>query len=179
MLSSLGYLTGGSAAAEAGQVLADPKDKIELVNRLEQAVELMGRNRHADAVEVLEALSVEEPESGHILSRLGESLLVTRNYKRAALIYRRLIRIVPEDEIPLVNLGSLAVMNKEHEQAVGYFESALEINPNQVEALLNLGYLNHRVLFNRQKAKAYYSRFLEAAPSDRQAAQIRSLLEQL
>jgi len=181
MLRALGYITGGSAAApaEEGTTRADPKDRIEVVNRLEMAVELMGRNRHAEAVGILEELANQEPESGNIHSRLGESLLVAHRYAKAARVYRRLCRLTPEDPIPLVNLGSIAFMDKEYEKAAGYFESALEISPRQVEALLNLGYLNHRFLGNREKTREYYGRFLEAAPNDPQAAQIRSLLGML
>jgi choline-sulfatase len=180
MLLALGYLTDDAATGpEAGTALADPKDRIEVVNRLELAVELMGRDRHADAVGILEELAAEEPESGIIHNRLGESLLVTRRYARAARVYRRLTRLTPGDPIPLVNLGSLAFMDKEYQRAANYFEGALEISPRQVEALLNLGYLNHRMLGNRKKAREYYGRFLEVAPNDPQAASIRSLLDMI
>ena len=178
MLRSLGYLTGGNTATRIDGPRADPKERIAIVNRLERAVELMGANRHGQAVVLLEALAVEESESSQILNRLGESLLATGQYGRAATIYRQLVQLTPEDEIPLVNLGSIAITRKEHEKAVDCFERALAINPRQVEALLNLGYLNQRVLFNRKKAKEYYRRFLEAAPNDPQAGKIRSLLDQ-
>ncbi len=180
MLRALGYLTGDSAPPlEAGEALPDPKDRIEVVNRLELAVELMGQNRHADAVGILEELAAEEPDSGIIHNLLGESLLVTRRYAKAARVYRRLSRLTPDDPIPLVNLGSLSFMDKEYDKAAAYFEQALELSPRQVEALLNLGYLNHQKLGNRQKAREYYGRFLEAAPNDPQAPKIRSLLDML
>jgi choline-sulfatase len=180
MLRALGYLTRGEApTTKEDEPLPDPKDRISVVTRLEQALDLMGQGRHADAIKILEELAVEEPESGNIYRQLGEALLASHHFARAANIYRRLCRLTPNDPIPLVNLGSLAFMDKEYEKAAGYFERAVEISPHQVEALLNLGYIHQRVLGNRKKAREYYSRFLEAAPNDPQAARIRSILNQI
>ena len=44
---------------------------------------------------------------------------------------------------------------------------------------LALGDLSQKVLGNRAKARAYYRRFLEAAPGDPQAARIRALVDML
>lgn len=180
MLRALGYITGGDVStAKEGAALPDPKDRIGIVTRLEQAMDLLGQNRPADAIKILEELAVEEPESGNIHRQLGEALLASRRFARAANIYRRLCRLAPNDPIPLVNLGTLAFMDKEYEKAAGYYERAVALSPNQVEALLNLGDINQRVLGNREKAREYYSRFLQAAPNDPQAARIRSILNQI
>jgi len=181
MLRELGYVTGSAAPAEEGREreLPDPKDKREVLARLQTASTLVYEGNTEAALRLLDGLLREEPDSPQVLTLAGEALLRVKNYAAARDVYLKLLERDPRSEDALVNLGSLYLVRNEPKLALPYFERALEVNPSSADALFSLGNLYYRTFPDPTKARHFFERFLEVAPSDPQAASVRNLLRSL
>ncbi len=78
---------------------------------------------------------------------------------------RRLLQIAPDFSIPLHNLGTLAHRRGEYDEAIGYFNQALEKEPTYLLARLHLGD-SLRSAGRLQEAYRAYESVLELEPQN-------------
>ena len=78
----------------------------------------------------------------------------------AVTFYKESIRLQPDYEHALNNLGNLLKSKKQYEQAEKLLSRATEINPKFAAAFMNLGIV-HQAQRNYQKAETSYKRALE------------------
>jgi arylsulfatase A-like enzyme/Tfp pilus assembly protein PilF len=96
-LEALGYLGAGADAAAIGDEKEgkDPKDLIATFNRLRKAAEAVRARRHAEALPILEAVVVEDPQNAFAHMLLGSALIGTHDYKGAARALKAYLAIAP------------------------------------------------------------------------------------
>jgi len=92
-------------------------------------------------------------------------------------VIERLLQLKPGDGKVLMNLGLLAISAGEIDTAVEYLEQARAARPDDPLVLLNLGQLHYHVRGDHERGRLYLERFVELAPDDRAAPDIRRLLE--
>lgn len=185
MLQRLGYVTGTApdpakikSAQDAG-TLPDPKDRIGAIAECERAAQLVTAGQLAEARSALEALLQREPRCATALSLLGQAAISAQDFARAESAYQRLLRLKPGDADALINLAAIYRTLEQPRRAAPFLEQALNSNPTSADALIMLADIEHNVLGRRDRARTYYERFLEAAPSDAYAPQVRKILETL
>ncbi len=111
----------------------------------------------------------DDPESAEALYGLGSSMLELSNVTGARQNFERATKAKAgyPDTLPNAwnNLGLLATREGRMEDAVGYFQRALEINPNHLVALDNLGNAYRRLRLWAD-AQRVFQHTVEIAPED-------------
>jgi arylsulfatase A-like enzyme len=176
-LEALGYVGSSAAAPEPEGSLPDPKERVDTILEFEQALDLLNRRRTREALTLLEELARREPNSASIHEVLGGTLLSAQQLGDARKIFERLLVLKPGDGKVLMNLGLLAISAREMDAAVAYLEQAHAARPDDPLVLLNLGQLYYHVRGDHERGRPYLERFVELAPEDRAAPDIRKLLE--
>lgn len=115
---------------------ADPKDKTVA---LTYARALHALDQNAQAVAVLQGLAIRYPEDLKVLGAYGKALADAGRLREAADVLARAHTPERPDWSVLSAQGSIADQLGNHEEARGYYQSALKIRPNEPAVLSNLG----------------------------------------
>lgn len=105
---------------------------------LNQAEQLIGRRRYRDAARLLDQVLRHDSVSVPALTLRGICSAELGDLKQARGFFTRLLEISP-DESALLNLGNIAQLEHDWENAVEFFNRAVAINPNMPAALNNRG----------------------------------------
>lgn len=115
---------------------ADPKNK---TTALAYARALRGLDQNAQAVAVLQGLAIRRPNDLEALGAYGKALADAGRLHEAADVLARAHTPDRPDWSVLSAQGSIADQLGNHEDARGYYQSALKIRPNEPAVLSNLG----------------------------------------
>jgi Flp pilus assembly protein TadD len=135
---------------------ANRKDKTVAIT---YARALHALDQNAQAVAVLQGLAIQNPEDMKVLSAYGKALADAGRLKEAADVLSRAHTPERPDWSVLSTQGSIADQLGAHEDARGYYETALKIRPNDPTVLSNLG-LSHAL--SRQLPRAEETLLLAA-----------------
>ena len=97
---------------------------ISVVNRYIQAVHVAADGDHEQAIELLEALVEESPESDSIFRVLGQSYLTARRFADAQLAFENSLRNNPDDAGNLCGLGDSFFYRNLNKEAQVVYEQA-------------------------------------------------------
>jgi len=231
-LNALGYVSAGRPRRiDLGTTAPDPKDRVEILKILDSAGAMLGKERYAEAAQMMERCLPRDPtnplihiylataldkmgdyrrevqfyqdalaqkiETGEIDSRLGKAYLRLQELDKAVEALTRAVALDPLDLDSFRNLGtaqlqlghideaekafrSILVENSRYAAAYNglglvaiqrdrvaearrNFEKAIEVGPDEVEPLLNLGLL-YQKSGDKRLAIHYYQMFLSKAP---------------
>ena len=111
-LESLGYVGSQTeiAAPAAGETLADPKDKREVLERYRTAVDLAGERRWPQAIALLQQILHDEPEMADVWSQLAVFATRIDRFDQALDAYRHRITISPQE--PAAYIGAATTLLK-------------------------------------------------------------------
>lgn len=171
-LKSLGYV--GSAArrtlsgASDYRKLPDPKEKLGVYTRLQDALLDKQNNRLRQAIGKFQQLTEQDPnlidayiETGLCYKRLGQYASAVEQFKKA-------LERDPANTVATYNLAhSYALAGKIEEAQVG-FHRTLELNPRESRAHVGLG-IAHQMQGKLEPAVEEYRRALEINPSESRA----------
>jgi Flp pilus assembly protein TadD len=87
------------------------------------------------ACSVLQPLVDRNPLHVGLLGQYGKALLATERLQEAQAVYERYCVLRPQDPLPRVELGGLAVSRGDSVSALEHFRSALEVDPGYAAAL--------------------------------------------
>ena len=106
---------------------------------------------------------------GDSFQALGNAATAKEHFRQAGDYYRRLLTgDSPHNTEPFNNLGILAGKLGEHDEAIRYFKSALEIDPNDLKVNQNLGELYFR-LQKFDNSGPHFQKVIEIDPQNTQA----------
>lgn len=165
-LESLGYVGARQARAGAGPQadLRDPKDMLGVLRGLERARELLQRDEHAEAVDVLEPLVAQSPESDELRATLGAAYLKLGRYAEAEREILASLRGTPGDPHRLCWLGDALYGQGKVAEAVQCYEQAVAAFADHAPAHNKLG-----VIFMRQddvtRAYQHVERYAQLNPT--------------
>jgi arylsulfatase A-like enzyme/Flp pilus assembly protein TadD len=134
-LASLGYVGAGhspipTAPAEA----ADPKDKIEVFNRLRRANSAVRERRFADALPILREVLAREPRNAFARLVLGSAHMGQGQYARAIAEYREYLTLVPTSAYAHHWIAICYLRMGDSERALAETEGTLAIDPRFTDA---------------------------------------------
>jgi arylsulfatase A-like enzyme/thioredoxin-like negative regulator of GroEL len=97
-LAALGYMATDPNAGKAGgkNAAADAKDKIEISNLMNQANVLREDGNCAEAVPILKKLITEEPEVTPLYVKLGQCLVLMKDYAQAKVVLGQILASKPD-----------------------------------------------------------------------------------
>lgn len=157
------------------KILLNFEELIEKVNKLKK------KENYKEAIDILEDLYRNSPNSEEIKSLLIETLFsfggylndtYVEKYKEAEAIFRQIIEMEPNNYRAHYNLGIAYFNLHKIELAIKSYEIALKLKPDYKHCIYNLG-LVYEELGNYKKALEYYEKALEIDPMFTYALQAR------
>jgi tetratricopeptide (TPR) repeat protein len=139
-LAALGYLassnTGHSTAP--GQAMADPKDKIEIANQLEEALIAQQEGRLEDAIPLLQKVLAKDPNMAAAYQGLGSAWLGLKNYDKALPALRKAVELRPDSIIAREALAKALFESGDMEASAIELQAALTISPSSTHLRISL-----------------------------------------
>jgi cytochrome c-type biogenesis protein CcmH/NrfG len=117
------------------------------------------------------------PDDPFLLAEIGKIYYQTRQFPMAVKYYEDSVRVKP-DAVVLVKLGGAYHFNKDDDKAIGAWNHALRLDPNNPDALFNIGYVEWQAKGNRKAAIAAWQKLLKTNPNHPKRAQVEELLAQ-
>jgi arylsulfatase A-like enzyme/Flp pilus assembly protein TadD len=163
-LESLGYVASASPRRGEGASLADPKDRIEVYERLHGILARQGSSPDELVSEYRKVLEL-EPENLWARIRLANVLADEERYEEALVEYRALIGASAMDARAFQNLGVALLLLDRVEEALELTADAVQARPWDPDVHVLRGEALERA--NRpEDAKAAYDRAIDLEPED-------------
>ncbi len=143
--------------ARAHKVAPENTDIIFLLARVS-----MSQNYFEDAIPLLESGVKLDPKRADLLSALGESYFMAGKVEKAIDVFKALIELEPSAR-SYVFMGLSYRHLGRFDEARGYFQQALKLDPHNASALFNLGYVEGRQ-GNKAAAEQLFQASLRANP---------------
>ena len=144
-LQALGYFISAGAEAQ-GEIepvtLPDPKTRVAIFNRYQQATSLLGRGGHKRAIPVLREVVSADPGNPRFEMDLASALLQNGDYPESERLLLRLIQDHPEDARYRFLLGKAYLATDQKDKALSAFEKVLELEPEHFQAQFRLSMLH-------------------------------------
>jgi tetratricopeptide (TPR) repeat protein len=153
-LQSLGYASAGTQhEVRIDMSGPDPKDRINILNVLEQAGNLMNHKRFRESVPLLEAAVKQDPTNPLIYQHLGACFQQLGQYLKAAQLYQQAIQNKADTDQTHAELGEIFVRIGNKSGAIQCMEHAAKLNPSNLQNLSNLAtfYLESSELENTER----------------------------
>jgi tetratricopeptide (TPR) repeat protein len=125
-------------------------ERIEL--NIERARLLIEMERLEEAKQIYLNILLQDPSQFIALNNLGALLNIMGHHKAALKVYRKVIALNPDSPKARVNLAHNLRESCELEEARLYYESALQLVPDLVEAHIGLSYV---LMYLREEAAAW------------------------
>jgi arylsulfatase A-like enzyme/Flp pilus assembly protein TadD len=137
-LAALGYVGGGSSVALSlpGDTLPDPKDKVKLLERYREAVDLAGALKLDAAAAGFRAILGEDPEMTDVWRQLAEIEVRRGNMPEAITAYRQVISRNPKDAGSLLGVTSVLLRVGQLDAARQHAELAVSVAPASAHEML-------------------------------------------
>ena len=137
-LAALGYVGGGSSVALSlpGDTLADPKDKVQLLERYRQASDLAGASKFDEAAAGFRAVLAEDPDMSDVWRQLAEVEVRRGSMPEAIAAYREVIARNPKDAGSLLGMASALLRIGQLEPARQHAELAIAVAPASAHEML-------------------------------------------
>ncbi|MCF8365388.1 MAG: tetratricopeptide repeat protein [Bacteroidales bacterium] len=140
---------------------------IDNVNPLAYFIRSMALLEQADTATAIKNLQVAiDQNSEYFEAQLQLGIVLAAQKKPIAINYlQNAINILPQTIEPYYQLGLFFQENGKTESAIQTYSSILDINPDFVPALYNLGYINLVFEHDFVKAIDYFSQVIQIAPN--------------
>ena len=167
-LRSLGYVSGGSRPAPAPTTagaadLADPKDMVETLDRINRIYASFGGGEFDEVVQEARSILAANPDNASVRYYLAGALVSLGRHDEALREFDALIARSPRDTEALSNKGWCLINMERYEEAAAVFEQVLKLNPSHVHARASLGNIAF-VRGNYDEAQRIYEDVLKREP---------------
>jgi cytochrome c-type biogenesis protein CcmH/NrfG len=127
--------------------------------------------------ELLLARLRQSPDDPILLAEIGKIYYQMRQFPIAAKYYEDSVRAKP-DAVVLVKLGGAYHFDGDDDRAIGAWNNALRLDPDNPDALFNIGFVQWHARGNRKEAIAAWQGLLKTNPNHPKRAQVEELLAQ-
>jgi len=117
------------------------------------------------------------PDDPLLLAEIGKIYYQARQFPTAAKYYADSVRVKPDAAV-LVKLGGAYHFSGDHDKAIGAWNHALRLDPNNPDALFNIGFVKWQAKGDRKAAVAAWQKLLKTNPNHPKRAQVEELLAQ-
>jgi cytochrome c-type biogenesis protein CcmH/NrfG len=117
------------------------------------------------------------PDDPFLLAEIGKVYYQMRRYSVAAKYYGDSVRLRPDAAV-FVKLGGAYHFDGDDEKAIGAWNHALRLDPNNPDALFNIGFVKWHVQGNPKGAIAAWQKLLKTNPNHPRRAHVEELLVQ-
>jgi tetratricopeptide (TPR) repeat protein len=138
-LRALGYVGAGGSPDAVPAALADPKDRIDLRNRLQEAERAAGAGRFSEAVRRFDEVLEIEPDNRCAVLRSGVALLKAGRPEAAVPRLQRATELDPDRAEAQYALADALMRIDAPARAVAHWQELTRLQPRRAEAWFNLG----------------------------------------
>jgi arylsulfatase A-like enzyme/Flp pilus assembly protein TadD len=139
-LAALGYVSGGGpVTSKPDKDLPDPKDKIQVANRVHQATLAVEQEEPARAVPILRQVLSTDPQIFVAQMQLGLALSKLKNYREALVPLRKATEMMPSSGPAHFALGRALLLTGDSRTAAAHFEIVIDRIPQWANAHFMLG----------------------------------------
>jgi arylsulfatase A-like enzyme/Tfp pilus assembly protein PilF len=138
-LRALGYVGAGGGDDEIPTGLPDPKDRLELRDRLQEGEQLLEAGRHAEAVQRFDEVLAIEPDNRFAVLRSGIALLKDGRIEQAIARLERSTVLDPNRAEAHYALADAFMRNGSYQRAAIHWREVVRLQPRRGEAWFNLG----------------------------------------
>jgi arylsulfatase A-like enzyme/predicted Zn-dependent protease len=168
-LAALGYVGSFTDSSKLqGKVLADPKDKISVFNRLAQARE-SGLNGAPEAgIQSIQSIIAEDPGISDAYFALGNIYYKTRRFREALGAFQKSLDLKPDDSFAVINIANSFQALGQSEQAERFVLDYLAKGLDDPQLYFLLGNIRIR-RGDPDGAVAYFEKCLAVNPQSASA----------
>jgi len=127
-LSSLGYLPGVPSGPKAPTL--DPKDVIDLADRVLDATQLQRTGRFDEAIAMVDQILLRNPENVRARAVRGQALLSQKRFREAVVAFGEIVVLAPMVGTYRTDLGSSLAGAGELGKAEAEWRKAIELEPH-------------------------------------------------
>ena len=127
-LSSLGYLPGVPSGPNAPTL--DPKDVIDLADRVLDATQLQRNGRFDEAIAMVDQILLRNPENVRARAVRGEALLSQKRFREAVVAFGEIVALAPTVGTYRTDLGSSLAGAGELAKAEAEWRKAIQLEPH-------------------------------------------------
>lgn len=117
------------------------------------------------------------PDDPSLLAELGKVYYQRGQFRMAAEYYQDSVRVKP-DAIILVKLGGAYHNDGDVDKAIDAWNHALRLDPNNPDALFNIGFVKWRAQGDTKAAITVWQKLLRTNPNHPKRAQVEALIAQ-
>ncbi len=155
-------------ASKAAKFMLD-EDSIETSNPiLAKAIRLKRDGKLTQAIDILKAGLIQQPENDEVMTELGSALTLAEKLDEAISVLSRAIELDPNNARSHCNLGVARSLSGDPVGAIESYKCAIEIKPTYTRAIYNLGVIYLRTE-NLQAAEDYFRRATKAGAGETEA----------
>ena len=163
-LRSLGYLNFAPARTSSGW--PDPKEKLDLLNLIQQAQAAEYQENYAEAEQLYLKILAEVPDSPASYVNLAIAQARQKKMQEAIETLKKGLARLPDSEILLVRLGHTYLVSGKVAEAFSTMNQVLQLNPRNVDALtVCAGILD--TIGRKEEAQKYYEQALAIEPESK------------
>lgn len=130
-----------------------------------------------ERAESLLSLLRKSPDDPVLLAEIGKVYYQMRQFPTAVKYYEASIKLKPDAAI-LVKLGGAYHHGGDADRAIGAWNQALRLDPNNPDALFNIGFVKWHAQGDREAAIAAWEKLLKTNPNHPKRAQVEALIAQ-
>ncbi len=138
-LQALGYVGAGGEDNEISIGLPDPKDRLELRDRLQEGELLLEAGRPAEAVQRFEEVLAIEPDNRFAVLRSGIALLKSGHTEKAISRLSQSTTLDPDRAEAHYALADALMRTGQSGRAATHWREVVRLQPRRAEAWFNLG----------------------------------------
>ena len=142
-LRSLGYASGSARPAPAAGTtgLADPKDMVPMLDRINRLYAAYGGGEFDAVVQEARSILAENGDNASVRYYLAGALVSLGRHEEALKEFDALLARSPRDTEALSNKGWCLTNMQRYDEAAATFNHVLELNPNHIHARASLANL--------------------------------------
>jgi cytochrome c-type biogenesis protein CcmH/NrfG len=174
LVTSIGYLARASFRASVVKPQA-ARPAVAHASNVKITVDQLKQMADKQAEPLLARLR-QSPDDPSLLTEIAKIYYQTRQFPMAAKYYEDSVRVKP-DAVVLVKLGGAYHLEGDDDKAIGAWNHALRLDPNNPDALFNIGFVKWQA-GDRKAAIAAWQKLLKTNPKHPKRVQVEALLAQ-
>ncbi len=164
-LMALGYIGGFTSPKKLkeGEKLADPKDKIELFNKIKLAEWKSAEDQLDEALENISQVIEQDPNIMEARQVRGRIFLKQNKLDEAIVEFKEALKIDPEYESAIFSLAQAYKRSKKYDEAIAGYKRLMQMDPRDSKPPFNLGDI-YLELKDVDKAIPYLQKSIQIDP---------------
>lgn len=161
-LANLGYV-GAPVSRKTGKSLADPKDKLDVFNKISLSVEYSNRENYDKAAELLQEVLKMDPRNPQARLQLASAYIKTKRPEAAKVLLDQVLKDDPNNVKALITLANVLSAEENYTDVIALCHKIIAVDSSNTQAYSLIGdaYMSQE---DPAKALTYLEKAVEIQP---------------